>query len=128
MSYSVIWNMLRIYQFVLFFLAFFGVAVGLGKQDGGEEDETTTASPSPTMVWVTTTVGGITTVVQATYTQTFAPVPTEAPEVSLGKVGMGSLSGAVGTTRTYDTTTVSGGAAVAGVIGAGFVACGALFL
>lgn len=93
-----------------------GMVAALGHvgDDDNEEENGTTA---PTSVWVTTTVNGALATIQAQYTQSFQPPASLAAAVPSGGIGLGSISGEVGNTRTYPSTTVSGGGVAGGAGG-----------
>lgn len=75
--------------------------------------ETTTASSeTPTLVWVTgTDSAGITRTTQSTFYQTFRPSYTETETYASGSIGVGTISGEVGSIRSYTETTISQGGA-----------------
>lgn len=110
--------------FLLLLLGMVAALGHVGDDDNADENGTT----APTSVWVTTTVNGALATIQAQYTQSFQPVASLAAEVPSGGIGLGSLSGEVGNARTYDSTTVSGGAAGITALGGVFVALGGLLL
>ncbi|KAI3406994.2 CTM1 [Candida oxycetoniae] len=69
-----------------------------------------TATSETTIVWITTTINGLSTVMSVLYTQTFMSTYTDAAEsVPSGTIGLGSISGTVGGPRVYDQTTVTNG-------------------
>lgn len=76
--------------------------------DVTETTPTTTRSPSPTIVWLTTTLpnGGVATI-QSHYSQIFTSFYSEVASPSLGSVGLGSITGSVGQVRTYPVVTLS---------------------
>ncbi|CAK9437622.1 uncharacterized protein LODBEIA_P20000 [Lodderomyces beijingensis] len=85
---------------------------GLADQGDGAGAKTS----EKTIVWITTTMDGHSTVVSTLYSQSFMDTDSAAINVPSGEVGMGSISGSVGGYRTYDHTTISqaGGGAGAG--------------
>lgn len=102
------------------------VALALGHENEGDDENST--SRLPTLVWVTTTVNGGLATVQVQYTQSFQPVASSAAVVPLGTMGLGTISGEVGTDRTYDTTTLSGAGAAPMVWGGLAVMIGGFLL
>lgn len=68
---------------------------------------------SVTVQWVETVVGTVHTWVPKTITVKFDAVPSQLPGPGKGVIGMGTLTGEVGVTRTY----VEGAAATAGLGG-----------
>ncbi|OCL12044.1 hypothetical protein AOQ84DRAFT_166785 [Glonium stellatum] len=88
---------------------------------------TQTAAPVVSTQWVETTIGGVVTWVAHVYTQTFAAVPSQLPEPGKGEIGMGTLTGQVGVTKTVDAGAVETGRSVMwkkGAIAAGAVVVG----
>lgn len=78
----------------------------------GTETTTAASSESPTLVWVTgTDSAGITRTTQSTFYQTFRPSYTETETYASGSIGMGTISGEVGSIRSYTETTISQGGA-----------------
>lgn len=66
-----------------------------------------TTKPAPTSIWVTgTDANGNLATTLSEFTQTFQLMYLVEAVPLLGKIGMGSIQGKVGETRTYDTTTV----------------------
>lgn len=80
------------------------------------------SSASYTSIWVTITTNGALATVQTTFVQSFMTTYSEATlSAASGSIGLGSLSGDTGETRTYSQTTVSAGAnqmAYSGAFGA----------
>ncbi|CCH41771.1 putative secreted protein [Wickerhamomyces ciferrii] len=69
---------------------------------------TTSELPQPTLVWATGyDENGELRTTQSTYTQTFAKFWTKVSDVPAGSIGLGSITGTVGTVRVYPSTTVS---------------------
>lgn len=67
-----------------------------------------TSTVSSTLVWATgTDANGVLQTTQSVYTQSFSTLYLSVPSVSVGLIGMGTISGLVGEIRTYQTTTVS---------------------
>ena len=62
--------------------------------------------PVVTTQWIETTIGSLVTWVPHVYTQTFAGTPGQLPEPGNGEVGMGTLTGQVGVTKTVDAGAV----------------------
>lgn len=70
--------------------------------------DTTTATATTTLIWVTgTDEDGVTRTTQSPYFQSFATLYTGSFEVSSGSIGLGSISGSVGEIRLYEKKTVS---------------------
>lgn len=67
---------------------------------------TQTAAPDVTTQWVEATIGSVVTWVPHVYTQTFAATPGQLPEPGEGEVGMGTLTGQVGVTKTVNAGAV----------------------
>ncbi|OCK80409.1 hypothetical protein K432DRAFT_297765, partial [Lepidopterella palustris CBS 459.81] len=61
-----------------------------------------------TTQWVESVINGVATWIEIIYTQTFAAVPEQLATAGKGEIGMGTLTGQVGVTKTYG----GGGAAV----------------
>lgn len=77
--------------------------------DPNAEPQTTKALP--TSIWVTgTDANGNLATTLSRFTQTFRLMWEIEAVPLLGKIGMGSIQGKVGETRTYDTTTIAGAA------------------
>ncbi|ODV91653.1 hypothetical protein CANCADRAFT_223 [Tortispora caseinolytica NRRL Y-17796] len=72
------------------------------------QDAVTSTSSStsrwPTTVWATSIVGGVTNTYLSTYTQQFSSLYSTFYQPSSGTVGLGSISGEVGTVRVYSTS------------------------
>jgi len=90
-------------------------------------------SKSDTTVWVTITTSGALATVKTIYTQSFmSTYITEVDAPSSGNVGMGSISGNVGSLKEYSKTTITNGGngnrnfAYGGAAGALLVAVGML--
>ncbi|SGZ57473.1 CIC11C00000005313 [Sungouiella intermedia] len=90
-------------------------------------------SKSDTTVWVTITTNGALATVKTIYTQSFmSTYITEVDAPSSGNVGMGSISGNVGSLKEYSKTTITNGGngnrnfAYGGAAGALLVAVGML--
>ncbi|CCG22894.1 Pga1 GPI-anchored protein [Candida orthopsilosis Co 90-125] len=98
-------TLLYLFHFVL-------MANGLANQGAGGGAGGDAKTSSNTIVWITTTIDGKLTTASTTFSQTFMSTYTEAnsDDVESGTVGMGSLSGSVGTHRSYDQTTISNAA------------------
>lgn len=60
-----------------------------------------TTSSDFTVVWLTHTIKGVTTTVSSHWIQSFSSMYTAVSTVPAGTIGLGTLSGTVGTTRTY---------------------------
>ncbi len=67
----------------------------------------TATTTSATSIWVTTTVGGKAETVEVEYSQSFPSFYTKVATVPKGSIGLGTISGKVGTIRTYSTFTTS---------------------
>ncbi|KAI9802970.1 MAG: hypothetical protein M1825_002203 [Sarcosagium campestre] len=63
------------------------------------------------------------TMIKTAYTQTFADIPSQGPEPKQGRIGLGTLTGQVGTTKTVEAYAIGGrdarrdGLAVGAVVG-----------
>ncbi|KAF2264762.1 hypothetical protein CC78DRAFT_580002 [Lojkania enalia] len=75
-----------------------------GIQDPAPANQQTSTHPQPsesvTVQWLETTINKIRTWVPVTVTVTFAAVPDQAPQPGKGEIGMGTLTGVTGRTRT----------------------------
>lgn len=69
-------------------------------------DLTTTTTNDNTIVWLTTTVNDITSVYSTAWIQPFKSLYSTIATPSSGIIGLGSLSGTVGTERHYKTLTL----------------------
>ncbi|CAI5756287.1 unnamed protein product [Candida verbasci] len=101
---------MRLNNIIIFYII--SLVYSLAMQDDGDDNtDTTNTSQTPTSVWVTTTIGGSSLVIQTTYQQSFMSSYTEAntEDVKQGSVGLGSLSNvdSVGSIRSYSQTTIS---------------------
>lgn len=68
---------------------------------------TSTQIISPTLVWVTgTDAAGVTQTTQSAYTETFPSFYTSVAVPPVGSIGLGSISGTIGTLRRYPSLTV----------------------
>lgn len=68
---------------------------------------TSTSTVDNTIVWMTTTEGGITSVYSTAWVQTFTSMYSKVAIPSSGAIGLGTISGTVGTPRYYKTLTFS---------------------
>lgn len=101
---------MKLISLLIGIVSFISVVSALANQDDGG-DTTTAKSTSATIVWVTVTTNGALATVKSTYLQSFVETYTAATaSASAGTVGMGSISGSVGGVRTYEHTTITGGA------------------
>jgi len=67
---------------------------------------TTTISHSPTLIWVTgTNSEGVTKTTESIYTQKFSSFYSTVAVPPSGSIGLGTISGTVGTVRTYPIVT-----------------------
>ncbi len=82
-----------------------------GTETGTEEETTSASSTSNTLIWVTgTDSAGVTQTTQSIYTQSFRKqYSTVTSSVPTGTIGLGTISGSIGTVRVYSTTTIGGG-------------------
>lgn len=63
---------------------------------------------SVTLVWATgTNADGVLTTTQSAFSQTFMEIHTTAAPVPSGTIGLGSISGEVGTVRSYARASIS---------------------
>lgn len=60
-----------------------------------------------TLVWVTVTHGAVTQVISSTWTQRFSSMYSTIGTVPTGAIGLGTIKGEVGTTRTYQVLNTS---------------------
>ncbi|KAI5961895.1 uncharacterized protein KGF55_003866 [Candida pseudojiufengensis] len=92
-------------RILLFFTIFISSVFGLADQGDGGGAKTS----EQTIVWITTTISGQLTTVSVLYTQSFMSTYSEAQTegISSGNVGLGSISGSIGSHRSYDQTTIS---------------------
>ncbi|KAK9463577.1 uncharacterized protein V1516DRAFT_40857 [Lipomyces oligophaga] len=73
---------------------------------------TTTATPDPTYVWITITTNGVLITTSTPYVQEFSSMYTSLATLSTGSIGLGTISGTVGSVRAASvTTTVQGSGA-----------------
>ncbi|KAI5957306.1 hypothetical protein KGF54_000234 [Candida jiufengensis] len=92
-------------QILLFITFFISSIYGLADQGDGQGAKTS----EQTIVWITTTISGQLTTASTLYSQSFMSTYSEANNdgVSSGAVGLGSISGSIGSHRSYDQTTIS---------------------
>ncbi|VVT56864.1 uncharacterized protein SAPINGB_P005351 [Magnusiomyces paraingens] len=69
--------------------------------------KTTATTQWPTSVWYTKVTAGVTTAYLSAFYQSFDPMYTALQEPSSGTIGLGTLSGTVGTVRPLKTLTVT---------------------
>ncbi|ODV60768.1 KRE1 domain-containing protein ASCRUDRAFT_35464, partial [Ascoidea rubescens DSM 1968] len=74
----------------------------------GTDSDSSSTSKTSTLIWVTVTYsdGGVATI-QTTYSQKFSSQYTAVASPQAGSVGMGTLSGSIGTVKDPLTITVS---------------------
>lgn len=104
---------MRLVSLFINLVSLLAVVSALANQDGDGATTTTGKTTSQTTVWVTVTTNGALATVKSIYKQSFLETYTTATSsAASGSVGLGSISGSVGGVRTYEHTTVSGGAGV----------------
>lgn len=92
---------MKLYGLVIFVLSLFNCV--FGKTDFATENFVVS-------IWLTSTIDGTPTTYYGPWTKTFSRYNTDtssASSVSLGSIGIGTLSGQVGKIRTYEYTTIS---------------------
>lgn len=120
---------MRLLSYLLGLLSLITFVAALADQNG-DAGTTQTTSTARTTVWVTITTNGALATVQTIYSQLFMSTYTNevSSYVQQGSIGLGSLSGTVGGTRTYTSSTINGGEQVSpyssGLVGALFVLLG----
>ncbi|KAK6453678.1 Pga1 GPI-anchored protein [Scheffersomyces xylosifermentans] len=99
---------MRLFQALLTVFSLVSLAAALANQDDNIPTTTTNTKPSPTTVWVTTTIDGKLTTAPSFYSQSFMTTYNSAnqDDVKSGDIGMGSLS-SVGGIRSYAQTTIT---------------------
>ncbi|EAZ63201.1 predicted protein [Scheffersomyces stipitis CBS 6054] len=105
---------MNFYSLIIGLFSLLTLSAALANQDNDVDTTTTTnLKPTPTSVWTTQTVGGVTTVFQTVYSQSFMKtfVDANTDDVKSGAIGVGSASNTLGEIRSYQQTTIVEGAA-----------------